>query len=71
LNRIEFTAELNHRFFWQYEGNRAVRDVDWKLVSEDNTVWELYNMKEDWTELNDLSAEQTGVLSRMIGMYEE
>ena len=39
--------------FWEHEGNRAVRDGDWKLVSEyDNTAkkfrdWELYDMKND------------------------
>jgi len=57
--------------FWEHEGNRAVRDGDWKLVSEGNTGWELYNMKEDRTELNDLSGERPDVLSRMIEMYEE
>lgn len=57
--------------FWEHEGNRAVRDGDWKLVSEGNTVWELYNMKEDRTELNDLSGKRPDVLSRMVEMYKE
>jgi arylsulfatase A-like enzyme len=56
--------------FWEHEGNRAVRLGDWKLVSEGNTVWELYNMKNDRTELNDLSGEQPEILNRMIQMYE-
>ena len=33
--------------FWEHEGNRAVRLGDWKLVSEGNNRWELYNMKSD------------------------
>ncbi len=57
--------------FWEHEGNRAVRLGDWKLVSEGNTVWELYDMKEDRTELSDLSADQPDVLSRMVQMYED
>ena len=57
--------------FWEHEGNRAVRLGDWKLVSEGNTVWELYNMKVDRTELNDVSVEQPEVLARMIQMYED
>ena len=43
---------------WEHEGNRAVRLGDWKLMSEGNTHWELYNMRDDRTELNDLSGYQ-------------
>jgi arylsulfatase A-like enzyme len=57
--------------FWEHEGNRAVRLGEWKLVSEGNTEWELYNMKSDRTELNDLSGEQPELLARMIQMYED
>ena len=57
--------------FWEHEGNRAVRLGDWKLVSEGNTRWELYNMKIDRTELNDLSDAQPAVLARMVQMYED
>jgi arylsulfatase len=56
--------------FWEHEGNRAVRDGNWKLVSEGNNVWELYDMKKDRTELNDLSGERPDVLSKMVVMYE-
>jgi len=56
--------------FWEHEGNRAVRLGDWKLVSEGNTVWELYNMKDDRTELHDLSNDHPELLARMIDMYE-
>jgi len=55
--------------YWEHEGNRAVRLGDWKLVSEGNTRWELYNMKEDRTELNDLAEERSDVLTRMVQMY--
>lgn len=42
--------------FWEHEGNRAVRDGDWKLVAKWNKPWELYNLKLDRTELNDLAS---------------
>jgi arylsulfatase len=42
--------------FWEHEGNRAVRDGDWKLVAKENQPWELYDMKADRTEMHDLSA---------------
>ncbi len=40
--------------FWEHEGNCAARIGDWKLVREHGRVWELYNMRDDRTELTDL-----------------
>jgi arylsulfatase len=57
--------------YWEHEGNRAVRLGDWKLVSEGNTGWELYDVKSDRTELNDLAASNPEVLERMSQMYED
>ena len=41
--------------YWEHEGNRAVRDGDWKLVGQRNGPWELYHMARDRTELNNLA----------------
>lgn len=42
--------------FWEHEGNAAIRRGDWKLVRIKHTGdWELYNLREDRTEQNDLS----------------
>jgi arylsulfatase A-like enzyme len=57
--------------FWEHEGNRAVRLGGWKLVSEGNNQWELYDMTKDRTELNDLASKQPEILQRMIGMYDD
>ena len=46
----------DRRLFFEHQGNRAVRDGDWKLVALDDQPWELYNMKTDRTEMDDLSA---------------
>jgi arylsulfatase A-like enzyme len=56
--------------FWEHEGNRAVRQRDWKLVSRHPGGWELYNMADDRTELNDLSAGEVARMKEMAGMYE-
>jgi arylsulfatase len=41
--------------FWEHEGNAAVRVGDWKLVRQGRAgAWELYNLKADRTELNNL-----------------
>ena len=57
--RPAFSGEsLNRRqpLFWEHEGNRAIRDGDWKLVAKENKPWELYDLKTDRSETHDLSA---------------
>ena len=64
---------------WEHEGNRAVRSGPWKLVSEivnpsdpdARATWELYNIADDRTELNDLIAGERDRASSMIGLYGE
>ncbi|MEO6924838.1 MAG: hypothetical protein ABI142_13510, partial [Bryocella sp.] len=41
--------------FWEHEGNSAMRDGKWKLVSRFPDAWELYDMEQDRTELHDLA----------------
>lgn len=61
--------------FWEHEGNRAVRDGDWKLVSAYDNVakkfksWELYNLKNDRSELTDLGAVYPDRMRQMIEEY--
>ncbi len=43
--------------YWEHEGNRAMRDGEWKLVAKENEPWELHNMKADRTEMHDLAKE--------------
>ena len=57
--------------FWEHEGNRAVRQGQWKLVSKDLGAWELYDMVADRTELNDLAAKDPARLRRMRDLYDD
>ena len=41
--------------YWEHEGNRAIRDGDWKLVSKHPGGWELYDIVKDRTEMHDLA----------------
>jgi arylsulfatase A-like enzyme len=41
--------------FWEHEGNCAVRDGKWKLVSAWPDTWELHDMEADRTELHNLA----------------
>ncbi|HYG74477.1 MAG TPA: arylsulfatase [Planctomycetota bacterium] len=44
--------------YWEHEGNAAVRAGDWKLVRLGNEgKWELYDLKADRTEQNNLAAQ--------------
>ena len=44
--------------YFQYTTNRAIRQGDWKITSVRGSQWELYNLAEDRTELNDLASRQ-------------
>jgi arylsulfatase A-like enzyme len=42
--------------FWEHEGNKAVREGNWKLVMRHRKPWELFDLSADPVELNDLAA---------------
>jgi arylsulfatase A-like enzyme len=57
--------------FWEHEGNRALRIGDWKLVSKGpDGPWELYDMKRDRTEMNDLAPAQPDRVKEMAATWE-
>ncbi|MBS1815067.1 MAG: arylsulfatase [Acidobacteria bacterium] len=56
--------------FWEHEGNKAVRDGKWKLVSRFPDAWELYDMETDRTEMHDLAAAQPARVKTMAAMYD-
>ena len=56
--------------YWEHIGNRALRVDDWKLVSQHAGDWELYNMIDDRTELNDMAASESERVKQMRAMYE-
>ncbi len=67
----------NQPLFWEHEGNRAMRVGDWKLVSQYDyqankfKPWELYNLKTDRSELNDLSQQKADLKNQMIRDFEQ
>ena len=56
--------------FWEHEGNRAVRDANWKIVSRYPRDWELYDMKDDRTENTDLAKQRPEIVVRLKKKYE-
>jgi arylsulfatase len=64
------SAGLERALFWEHEGNRAVRQGKWKLVSKFPGPWELYDMEADRTELNDLAGSQPERAAAMARLYD-
>ena len=59
---------------FEHHGNQALRDGDWKIVStyrkNKPTQWELYNIRLDRTELNNLAEEHPDKLAELISKWQ-
>jgi arylsulfatase A-like enzyme len=56
--------------FWEHEGNRAVRDGKWKLVSRFPGDWELYDLDVDPTERKDLAGANADRVRQLADTYD-
>ena len=56
--------------FWEHEGNRAVRKGRWKLVSKYPGAWELYDMREDRSELRNLASAKPKIVTELAALYD-
>jgi arylsulfatase A-like enzyme len=57
--------------FYEHEGNRAVRDGQWKLVALDNHPWELYDLDRDRSELHDLAQRRPETVRRLAAEWDQ
>jgi arylsulfatase len=56
--------------YWEHEGNAAVRKGDLKLVREGaRGSWELYDLKADRTEMNNLAATRPDDVARLSSLW--
>ena len=60
----------NEPLFWQWANGKAIRKGKWKLVSDHQEPWELYDMDVDQTETNDLINEFPEVAEELIHAWE-
>lgn len=58
--------------FWEHLGARALRQGDWKLVMLNRKAdWELFNLAEDQTEVNNLAAKYPEKVEELARLWEE
>ncbi len=59
--------------WWSHAGNRAIRMGDWKLASRGGQKgkWELYNLRVDRCEMNDLASEHPQKLKQLAQRWED
>ena len=55
--------------FWEHEGNSAVREGKWKLVSRFPDAWELYDTENDRTERHDVADQYPDRVKKMAADY--
>jgi len=69
-----FAGQPLHRpepLFFEHEGNRAVRDGQWKLVAKGlDGPWELYDMTADRSEMHDLASAQPDRVKTMSAAWQ-
>ncbi|MGY8652839.1 MAG: arylsulfatase [Verrucomicrobiia bacterium] len=56
--------------WWFHDGHKAVRQGNWKLVAPKGEAWELYNLKTDRAESNDLSRKQPDRAKRLAALWD-
>lgn len=52
-------------FWWFHDGNRAIRLGEWKLVASHQQPWELYDLRTDRSETQNLAASQPERVSQL------
>lgn len=63
------TRQAHDWLYFQFSTDRAIRQGDWKLASVKGARWELYNLAEDRTELNDLAARHPDRVKELAALW--
>lgn len=63
------TWSREQAIYFIFASDRGLRQGPWKLASFRSNPWELYNLDDDRTELNDLAAKHPDILDRMVSEW--
>ena len=64
------SRELGKPIFWEYVGNHAVRQGNWKLVAERSKEWELYDLATDRSETANLVDRHPQKVAELAKVYD-
>ena len=65
-------AKREHPLAWEHQGNRALRDGKWKIVTRGpRGDWELYDMENDRSEMHNLANRYPERVQEMAKQWEE
>ncbi|MBI1900015.1 MAG: arylsulfatase [Planctomycetia bacterium] len=56
--------------FWEHEGNKAIREGNFKLVAKHKGAWELYDLAADRTEMHNLAAKMPEKVKELSGKWQ-
>ena len=56
--------------YWNWREGKAVREGDYRLLAADGGPWELYDMRVDRTETNDIAGEHPRIVNELSHLYE-
>ena len=71
------TRKGHEAIYWEHEGNRAVRQGQWKLVSRYDKPqakhggWQLYDLEADRTETNNLAHSNPDRAKELADLYQQ
>ncbi|MHC4343686.1 MAG: sulfatase/phosphatase domain-containing protein [Planctomycetota bacterium] len=65
------TRSPHEYLFWEHQKHEAVRHGKWKLVAEKRTKWELYDLEQDRSEMNNLIDKYPQIAQRLRLKYEQ
>ena len=72
LPALKADQPIEREMIWFFHDNhRGIRVGDWKAVKTADTGWELFNLKSDRAETNDLATAHSEKLSELIAMWEQ
>ncbi|WP_338868214.1 arylsulfatase [Spirosoma sp. SC4-14] len=62
---------ISRTYCWEHEGNKAIRKADWKLEKDtEDADWELYDLKTDPCEMNNLAQKQPQRVASLRAEYD-
>ena len=65
------SREAHDPLYFHFAKDRALRSGDWKIASAKMGRWELYNLADDRTELNDLAAKHPERVEALVAQWHE